>query len=229
MADAEKAAGRGAIFLPIDMRLRVTIASLAGFALAGCLNLRQVNDPVRFYVLTSTASPVRETAVAKAELAVGLARVDIPAYLLEQRMASRRGAAEIQYADNYQWAERLDKGIQRVLASNLSALLPTGRIMLSAWQRREVDAEVYLSVQRFESDPRGQAVLDARWRIASTGGGETLRTGHSHIMKTGPALSADPEGTAATLSQALADLSQEIASALQDISNAPPAATAESK
>ena len=194
---------------------------LSGLALTGCVSFQQVTDPTRFYVLSAVPAGMPNTAVSNGDLVVGLGRVDIPAYLLDSRIAFRRGANEIEYSEYHRWAERLDKGIQRVLWADLSSLLSSDQVVLSAWQRSEVRAEVYLTVQRFECDERGRVVLEARWRIASPGGEKTLRADHSHIMRQGPALQADSEGAVGELSKTLADLSRQIAAAVQSISISP--------
>ncbi|MCI0533905.1 MAG: PqiC family protein [Verrucomicrobiales bacterium] len=192
--------------------------ALSSLALTGCLNLKRVTDPTRFYVLSAMPAGTPGTDGSDRNLALGIGRVDIPAYLFDSRIALRKGAAEIQYSESHQWAERLDKGLQRVLGANLSSLLSSNRVVLSAWQRGEVWAEVYLSVQRFECDEGGQVVLEARWRIATPGGQETLRTASSRIVRPGPTLATNPEGAVGELSQALSDLSREIAAAVQNAS-----------
>lgn len=194
--------------------LRFAALALSGLALTGCLNLKPVTDPTRFYVLSAVPAGTPDTVGAHGDLAVGLGRVDLPAYLLDRRIALRQGANEIDYSEYYQWAERLDKGLQRVLGADLSSLLASNRVVLSAWQRGEVRAEVYVSVQRFESDELGRVVLEARWQIASPGGEKTLHAGHSRITRQGPVLRADPDGAVGELSQALAELSRQIAAAL---------------
>jgi uncharacterized lipoprotein YmbA len=193
--------------------------ALSGLALTGCLNLKRVTDPARFYVLSAVPAETPDTAGSHGDLAVGLGQVDLPAYLLDRRIALRQGANQIDYSEYHQWAERLDKGLQRVLGANLSSLLSSDRVVLSAWQRGEVRAEVFVSVQRFECDERGRVVLEARWRIASPGGEKTLHAGHSHITRQGPVLRADPEGAVGELSQALADLSRQIAAAAQSVTS----------
>ena len=209
--------------------LRSVPLALSGLALTGCLNLRPVTDHTRFYVLWAVPAAGPGKVGSDGGLAVGISRVDIPAYLRDSRIALRQGAAEIKYCEYYQWAERLDKGIQRVLAADLSSRLSSNRVVLSTWQRGEVRAELYLSVQRFECDERGRVVLEARWRIATPGGEGTSLAGHSLIAKQGPGLLTDPEGAVGALSQALADLSQEIAPVVQSVCVTPrPAKLAQS-
>ena len=194
---------------------RLATLALSGLALTSCLNLKQVTDPTRFYVLSAMPAETAATVNPPGDLAVGLGRVDLPDYLLDNRIVLRQGAHEIHYAEYHRWAERLDKGVQRVLGANLSALLPSASVVLSAWRREDVKVEVYVSVQRFEFNERGQVVLEARWRITTPGGEKTWRSHHSQITRQGPVWHADPEGAVGVLSEALADLSRAIATELR--------------
>jgi len=201
--------------------LRLAILGLIGLVVAGCVNFQQVTDLTRSYVLSAMPAGKPATAGSNSDLAVGLGRVDVPAYLLDTRIAVRQGSSEIEYSDYHRWAERLDKGIQRVLGVNLASLLSSDRVVLSAWQRSEVKAEVYLAVQRFECNAQGQVILEARWRITSPGGEKTLRTDHAQITRQGPVFRTDADGAVGELSKALADLSQQIATSVQSISASP--------
>jgi len=114
------------------------------------------------------------------------------------------------------WAERLDTGFQRVLAANLSVLLPTDRIRLSAWNREDVSAEVQVTLEQFDVDSNGRGVLVAWWRILSPGGEKTLKAGESRLSRQGPSPGTSPSGAIATLSDLMADLSRQLAQALKE-------------
>lgn len=184
------------------------------FIFTGCKNFRPVEDPNRFYVLSSVAKPstdVRENQ----SLTIGVAPVDLPGFLQNTRIAVRRGTNEISYSDYRQWAEHLDKGIQRVLASDLSTYLPSARVITSAWQPADVKAEVHVAIRRFELDESGQATLECEWRIVSPDNASVLHLDHALITKKGPPLATNPTGAVSTLSQTLGELSNQIAAALK--------------
>jgi uncharacterized lipoprotein YmbA len=180
--------------------------------LSGCLNVKPVVDSTRFFVLSSAAGPTVD--VPKANFSVGLARIEIPDYLQSRRMAVRQSHSEIQYSENLQWGERLDKGIQRALGASLASVIGPGNAVLSVWRRGDVRAEIYVSVQRFECDAQGQATLEASWRITSPGAERLLHDGRSKITRPGPPLATDPDGAVAALSKALGDLARELATVL---------------
>jgi uncharacterized protein len=185
--------------------------------LTGCFDfLKPAPDTTRHFVLTPLHT--LETAnVAPGAPGVGVGHMKIPAYLLEASLAERKGANEIDYSRRALWAERLDNGIPRVLAANLSSLLPTDQIRLPVWRSEDVRAEIYVTIEQFDVTPAGQGVLIARWRILASSSGKTLRTGDSSLSRPGPSPEANPAGAVATLSELLVDLSRQLAHALQEI------------
>ena len=153
-------------------------------------------------------------------LAVGLGQVKIPAYLFNSSFAVRKGANEIDYLPSAFWAERLDTGFQRVLGANLANLLSTDHVLLSAWQKDAVAAELYVTLEQFDVDTGGRALLIARWRLLSPGGDKTLKAGSSRLSRHGPAPDANLPGAAATLSELVAELSRQLAQAIRDATTA---------
>jgi uncharacterized lipoprotein YmbA len=212
--------GRSAISTAAGLRIS-DLASLPLIALAvcagltGCSFLKPAHDTTRHFVLTPlpAAGPAKVTPGA---LAVGLGQVKLPAYLLDTSLAVRKATNEIDYLPGVLWAERLDTGIQRVLAANLGTLLPTDQVRLSAWRSEEVAAEVYVTIEQFDMDSSGLGVLVARWRIHSPGAEKTLNAGESRLTHPGPAPDANPSGAIATLSDLLAEFSRKLAQGLQE-------------
>jgi uncharacterized lipoprotein YmbA len=184
--------------------------------LTGCFGfLKPARSYARHFVLTplAPAKPVRATPGA---LSVGVGRVKLPAYLFDSSLAVRIGTNEVHYLPLVLWAERLDNGIQRVLGANLSTLLPTDRVRLSAWQIDEVSAEIYVAIEQFDVDAGGRGVLVAQWRILSPGAEKTLKAGASRFACQGPLPETDPSGAIVTLSELIADLSRELAQAIKE-------------
>jgi uncharacterized protein len=195
-------------------RIFTTASLLVVFAFTGCKAFKPVEDLNRFYVLSAVAKTSTDVP-ANQNLTIGVTPVDLPGYLQNTRIPVRRGTNEISYSDYRQWAEHLDKGIQRVLASNLSSLVPSARVITSAWQPGDVKSEVHVSIRRFELDESGQATLECEWRIISPDNGRVLHLDHSMINKKGPPLATNPTGAVSTLSQTLGELSDQIAAALK--------------
>lgn len=178
--------------------------------LTGCKTFKPVEDLTRYYLLSPSAI-AKTPAHTIQPIAIGIAPVEIPAYLQTTHIVVRRGTNEIRFSDSRDWAEHLDKGIQRVVAADIEILRPEIKTVTSAWQSRDVKAEIYINIQRFELDESGNVTLDCQWRILSSG---ASRSGHSLFNKKGPSLTNNPSAAVGTLSASIADLCKELATAL---------------
>ncbi len=185
-------------------------------SLTGCFGFLKPAEPkARHFTLT----PVPTTGVPGApgnSLAIGVGQVKLPAYLFDTSLAVRNGTNEIVYQPLILWAERLDTGIQRAMAANLATLLPTDQIRLSAWRSEDVAAEIYVSIEQFDVDASGHAVLVGWWRVLSPGGEKVLRSGECRLERQGPPPEREPSGAIATLSELVADLSRQLTQAVKE-------------
>ncbi len=181
----------------------------------GCSFLEPAADTSRHFVLTSL--PATETAnLAAGTLRVDVVHVKIPSYLLDSSLAIRKGTNEIVYPPGTLWAERLDTGIPRVLAADLSSSLPSEQIRVAVGSGEDVAREIGVIIEQFDVSSSGQAVLVAKWRIFSPGGERILHSGESRLSRSGPAPDTDPSGAVGTLSDLIADLSRQLAQTLND-------------
>ena len=140
----------------------------------------------------------------------------MPAYLFNTSLAVRQGTNEVEYLESSIWAERLDAGFQRVLAANLATVLPTDQVRMSAWQKDDIAAEVYVTIEQFDVDASGRGVLVAQWRILAPGGEKVLKAGGSRFSRPGPSPDGSASGAVATLSELVADLSRQLAQVLKE-------------
>ena len=202
--------------------LRIFFPLAACISLTGCFGLLKPAKSIdRRFVLSPLSAP-SEPKVNPAAPVLGVGRVQLPGYLLNTSMAVRKGSNEVEYLPTVLWAERLDSGIQRVVAANLATLLATDQIRLSSWSNREVNAELYIAVERLDLDTDGRGTLVARWRILSPGGEKLLRAGEGRFTHQGASPGSDPAAAVATLSGLVEDLSRQLASAIQDAARGQP-------
>ena len=104
----------------------------------------------------------------------------------------------------------------RVLAENLSILLGTQRILVHPSSRNfRFDYQVVIDVSRFEVARSGMVNLSARWRILDPKKRSLVLMRKSSSNR--PILGSGFEPTAAAMSDAVAELSQNIADALRSI------------
>lgn len=185
------------------------LACLAAvLAVSGCAILRAPHpDPTRFFVLDAVA-PAGGTTT---DLAIGLGPVSLPSYLDRPEMARRVDENEIAYDSFRRWAEPLSSDFTRTIAADLVQLLGPRRIELFPWLRTaKFDFVVIVSATRFETQPDGSVTLAVRWTLRNeTGANRDVR------LSTFTRPAVPPEQTAAAMSQLVADLSQEIAEAIQ--------------
>jgi uncharacterized lipoprotein YmbA len=191
--------------------------------LTGCFGfLKPVPSTARHFVLTPVPAS-GSVAPGSGSVALGVGQVKLASYLLDTSLAVRKGTNEITYMPSVLWAERLDSGLQRVLASNLSSLLHTDQVRLSAWQSEDVSAEIYVHIQQFDVNTDGNAVLVAWWRILAPGGQKTLKAGETRLSRPSPMPGVDPSGAVATLSQLVADFSGQLAQSIKELTPQPTA------
>jgi len=118
------------------------------------------------------------------------------------------------------WASPLQNNISRVVAQNLVVLLGTPHVTLFP-QTVSVDAEyhVAIEVQRFDSALGEAAMLDAAWTVRRMKDGKT-ETGRTTVREA--VQENGYEAVAAAHSQAVAQLSRDIADAVQALKRLAP-------
>ncbi len=101
----------------------------------------------------------------------------------------------------------------RVLASDLDKLVGFQRVIFYPWyDTTPMDYAVSVAVLRFETQPGGDAVLDARWGIGD-GRGRVIVNRESHFSRPG----GPPAQTAEALSALVADLARDVGTALREL------------
>ena len=192
-----------------NLRLLATSALCA--TITGCFSPHTV--ATRHFVLTP--APAAKTVSTGLRLGVGV--VKMPDYLMSSSLAVRKSAGEIGYSETAVWAEPLDKGFGRVLAADLSAMIPTDQVRLGAWRAEDVALEVHVTVEQFDVDQAGKGTLVAWWRITAPGGSMVLKSGQAHLSRDGQSPASDAQNVASTLSELVADLSRQLAQALKEM------------
>lgn len=176
---------------------------------AGCVSLEPRPDPTRYYVLEPEASPPASTRPAVPVLGVGPVR--LPAYLDRPELVTRAGPARLEIATVERWAAPLDVLFARALAENLRAAVPAGEVVGEPWPVGAApEWTVSVDVLRFEGEPDGTAVLEARWLVRRGG---ALADQGSTIARERRA-SSDTAGTVVALSRTLGALARDVAAAV---------------
>jgi len=199
------------------MKFSVVLLSLfavGGVLLSGCLS-RPPTLNVRHFVLSPIATNEPASTTTK-NLSVGIAFVKMPTYLFRKSMAVRNGANEIEYVEDALWAERLDQSFQRMLAANLSRLLPSANIHLTDWPRDQEVIKVFIDIQQFDVDSDGRGNLNANWRLTAPDSDQRLKSGQARLTRIGASPRDHPEVIATTLSDLTAVFSRELAQSIRE-------------
>jgi uncharacterized lipoprotein YmbA len=199
-------------------RLGVIIL-LVCFIPAGCSFLEVRPDPSRFFALTSlprTGQTAQDAAGTNA-LVLGIGPIKFPGYLDRQQLVTRISQNRFAVAENDRWAEPLEENFSRVLSQNLSILLQTDRIVAYPWQRSQQPTyQVQVEVLRFEPNAEQVVELWARWIILDDAR-KTVGLKESYLTQ--PARDRSTEASVAAMSEAVSDLSKEIAAAIRALTN----------
>jgi len=204
----------------IPLRL-VNIITLAVslLALAACVNLgKGTQQTTKFYVLNSLYSSNGDIETKKTtdETIIGVGPVKLPEYVNRPQIITRTSNNELEVAPFARWAEPLESNLSRVVAENLTVLLSTDRVMVYPWKGTvTIDYQVALEVTRFDGVLGGPVSMRARWTVLGDNGEKLLLRRQSSFK--GHIDAESYEALVAAQSQMLAQLSRQIAEAIQTL------------
>lgn len=183
---------------------RLSIVLVAA-AVAGC----GATASARFYTLETTAA-AQDAPALHAAIVVG--PVSIPAAVDRPQLVVQVAPNRVEIDEFNRWAAPLDDGIGRAVAGDLAALLGTPDVAVGPAAGVTPAYRVSLDVQRFESVPGQEVLVDVIWVVRATAGG-AVHTGRtvSREAVTAPGLDALPGAH----SRALARVSSDIAAAIR--------------
>ncbi len=183
----------------------------AALLVSGCFG---TSPPSRFYVLS--ASPEARTAVPSTgpEGTLGVFPTKVADYLDRPQIVTFLGDNAVDIDEYNRWAEPLGAGVTRVLAAELSALLPGWRVVPQPWDPViPARASVVVTVTALGWNGAGEARLDATWGILESNGGKALARGRATLRRQSKATDATTQAAAA--SALVSELAHEIASAVR--------------
>lgn len=175
----------------------------------GCLTFGPRPERTRYYVLEAETTSPAPSRPALPVLGVGPVR--LPAYLDRPGIVTRAGPGRLEVADVDRWAAPLDELFTTALAEDLRAAVPAREVLEWPWPPgASPEWSVAVEVLRFDGEPDGAAVLEARWSLRR--GGAVAKQGVTAARERGAA----PEISAAVsaLDRTIAALARDIAGAL---------------
>jgi uncharacterized lipoprotein YmbA len=192
-------------------RLAAVVAVLAAALPAGCLKRSKV---ARTYVLDPM--PAAAPATSSFPLAlVGVERVGVPDWLDRPQITGRATSGEVVTDEFSRWGEPLPRGVQRVVAENLTGLLPDRRVVAAPFSPRDrVDHQVEITVIEAGRQADGSILLECRWVVLAKDGSVLARRRSSQRARP---TALGPAGAVAGLNESLAGLSRELADVLRGL------------
>jgi uncharacterized protein len=202
-----------------SLKMPVLAAEVA-LLLAGCSVLSPRQDLTRFIILTpatsATSNGPQSSSQKSRSLAIGVGPVQLPEYLDRPELVIRTSPNGFELSETDRWAEPLSDNLRHVLASDLANLLGNTNMVQFPWDPgTRLDYIVHLQFQRFEVDKTGNAKLSARWELNSFQGDQLLASRDAKLSNPSSAMTGD--AAAAALSQDVAELAEQIASAIAQL------------
>lgn len=198
------------------MKFFLLLLMLAG---PGCTTFSAQPDPSRFFTLAPLAGAEaagEDKRDSAPRISLGIGPVSLPGYLDRQEIVTRIAQNQLRLSENDRWAEPLDENVARVVSQNVAAILRAEHITSYPWpiDRRPL-YQVEIDVLRFETNTVPEAHLAARWTVRHTGKKDLIRYRDTQVSR--PARARGAEASVAALSETLAELSRQIAGAIEEM------------
>jgi uncharacterized lipoprotein YmbA len=181
--------------------------------LAGCIG--GTTSPSQFYMLEPISDLERKApAGATKNPVIILESVHIPHYVDRPQIVTATDKNAYQLSELNRWAEALDYNISRVLAQNLTILVPAEvGFSNTSTTAEQANSRVSVNILEFHVDPQGQAGLTAQWHI--TRGDGVLE--NRQVSYRAPASTSDYRIIVEALNECLNRLSRDLAVELQSL------------
>jgi uncharacterized lipoprotein YmbA len=172
--------------------------------------------PVEFYTLNSLSGTMQKANAADAaqNIAIGIGPVEIPKILDRPQIVTRTSPYTLKVDEFHRWAGPLQAGFAKVLAENISLLLGTQQVAVYPWEAGfKPHYRVVLDIRYFEGQFGQNVVLEVVWRVSERENQKIQAVKTSVIKEPLPA--TDYKSLVAAESQAIVQLSREIAQEIQ--------------
>lgn len=193
--------------------------ALVGLLLAGCGTFSPRPDPSRFFTLSSlpqVAQASQKNSISSEKMFLGIGPIKFPGYLDRQEIVVRSAQNRFEVSQTDLWAEPLQENFSRVLSENLALLLNTDLIIIYPWSpANRPRYHVEIEVLRLEANSERNGQLFARWSVLDGTDKKVAVVKESRVIRDAKQKSTD--GSVAALSEAVGDLSREIADAVSAI------------
>jgi len=186
------------------------------FLLTAC----STTPAVRYYTLNpfSGMQPDISHAVSGDTLAIGVGPVEFPKFLDRPQIVSRKSQHRIAVSEFHRWAGSFSEDFLRVLAKNISMLLPADRVVAYPWTDPfSPTYRIQLIVEQFDGRFGGNVVLKVTWSVWNQKDTNQAIFKHTRIQE--PVSGDDYDALVAAQSRAIGTLSRAIVYEIERVSN----------
>ena len=176
-----------------------------------------------FYTLSAVVEPARATppspttsARPAAPITIVVDQATLPELVDRPQIVVKSGDSRVAILEQQRWAEPLRSQVSRIVALNLTRLLPAARVATYPDVLDGVPDErsfrVSLDVQRFDSRPGDAVTLEALWTLRRASGAE-VASGRETVQES--VAGGGYDALVAAHDRALATVSRKIAAAVR--------------
>ncbi|RZB33805.1 MAG: uncharacterized protein SRB2_03681 [Desulfobacteraceae bacterium Eth-SRB2] len=177
------------------------------FLLTAC----STTPSVKYYTLNpfSGMPPDISQTVSDTTLAIGVGPVEFPKFLDRPQIVTRKSQHRVEVSEFHRWAGSFSEDFLRVLAKNISMLLPANRVAEYPWTDQfSPTYSIQLIVEQFDGRFGGQVVLNVTWSVWNQKDTNQAIFKHTRIKE--PVSAGDYDALVAAQSRALGTLSRAI-------------------
>jgi uncharacterized lipoprotein YmbA len=186
------------------------------FLLASC----STTPAVRYYTLNpfSEMQPDISQAVSGDTLAIGVGPMEFPKFLDRPQIVTRKSQNRVEVSEFHRWAGSFSGDFLRVLARNISMLLPADRVAAYPWTDQFSPIyRIQLIVEQFDGRFGGDVVLNVTWSVWNQKDSNEPVMKHTRIKE--PVSAEDYESLVAAQSRAIGTLSRAIVDEIERVSH----------
>ena len=195
------------------MPLSRRAAALVILLLAACSS---AVPPPHLFVLNPVSPPPAGDRLVAGLPEILVAPAQVPDYLDRPQLVERTSANELKLVEADQWAERLSLNVARVVAQNLSAMVPAdANVAVAARASLPFDYQVVLALNGFELDQSGAAILNGRWSVTNAEGTKELAAASVSLRQ--PAARPGIPAAVEAMNAILGAVSRDIAAAIKKL------------
>ena len=151
-------------------------------------------------------------------LAIGVGPVELPKFLDRPQIVTRKSQYRVAFSEFHRWAGSFSEDFLRVLAKNISVLLPVDRVSAYPWTDQFSPTYcIPLTVDQFDGQLGGHVVLNMTWSVWNQKDVNEPVLKHTRIKE--PVLAENYDALVEAQSRAIATLSRAIVDEIARVSN----------